>query len=416
MVPMRVHVRLAARDPDEDHRASTPLELLFDLTFVVAVAQAGAGLRNELTSGQAASALVGFPLVFFAIWWAWMNFSWFASAYDNDDVLYRLSVLVQMAGVLTVAVGIPRALEHRDFAVMVVGYVIMRLAMVGLWLRAAASGPEGRSCALRYAGGIAVVQVAWILWLLEAPKDAALWVFLPLALAELAVPIFAEAAGRTAWHPGHIAERYGLFTIIVLGEALSAATVAVRSALQAGTAFAHLATVVVGGLLTIFSMWWFYFDMPAEEIVRAVRRAFAARLNGAFAWGYGHYVIFAAAAATGAGLAVAVDEAARRSRLTRLETGFVSTTPVALYLVAVWALHAPYKPASWLRNWGPPVAVVLVLASSATPQPVLATGIVLATLVGLARAGRRPAAQPDPAAVEESLPSSPTRASSDVPA
>ena len=150
---MQLHVRMAPRDPDEAHRASTPLELFFDLTFVVAVAQAAAGLHHGLVGGHPGDALVAFPLVFFGIWWAWMNFTWFASAYDTDDAAYRLAVLVLMAGVLIMAAGIPRVFDGRHFGVIVAGYVVMRMAMVGLWLRAAASHPEGRPCARRYAGG-----------------------------------------------------------------------------------------------------------------------------------------------------------------------------------------------------------------------------------------------------------------------
>ena len=133
------------RDTHEEHRTATPLELFFDLTFVVAIAQAGSSLHHGLVDGDAGDALLSFPLVFFAIWWAWMNFTWFASAYDNDDVAYRLTVFVLMTGVLILAAGVPRAFDDQDFGVITLGYVVMRLAMVGLWLRAAAQHPEGRS-------------------------------------------------------------------------------------------------------------------------------------------------------------------------------------------------------------------------------------------------------------------------------
>lgn len=84
------------RSPDEEHRAATPLELFFDLVFVVAVAQAAGRLHHAVSGGHAGDALLGYGMVFFAIWWAWMNFTWFASAYDTDDVAYRLLVLVQL--------------------------------------------------------------------------------------------------------------------------------------------------------------------------------------------------------------------------------------------------------------------------------------------------------------------------------
>ena len=106
---------LAGRDPDEPHRASTPLELLFDLSFVVGVATVAAELAHGVAEDHVAASIGHYLMVFFAIWWAWMNFSWFASAYDTDDVVYRLLTLVQIAGVLVLAAGVPAAFEHNDF-------------------------------------------------------------------------------------------------------------------------------------------------------------------------------------------------------------------------------------------------------------------------------------------------------------
>jgi hypothetical protein len=111
-----------------------------------------------------------------------------------------------------------------------------------------------------------------------------------------------EAAGRTTWHPGHIAEQYGLFTIIVLGESLLSATIGVQAALDDESTLGDLVVVIVGGLLIVFSMWWIYFDMPANRMVQGARAAFTDHLAGAFLWGYGHYLVFASVAATGAGL------------------------------------------------------------------------------------------------------------------
>jgi low temperature requirement protein LtrA len=258
----------------------------------------------------------------------------------------------------------------------------MRLAMVSLWLRAAYSDPEGRTVALRYAIGIAAIQVAWVVWLF-LPSDARVPVFVLLAVGEVTVPVWAERAGRTSWNPGHMAERYGLFTIIVLGEALLAASRGVQVALDGRTNFGTIAGVVVGGLLIVFSMWWFHFDMPSEQIVEEIRAAFQERSRGAFTWGYGHYVVYASAAAVGVGITVALDQKTHHSHLTQLQSGLVITVAVTLYLVVVWALHAPYKPPSWLRNYPVPVAAVLILASSATPEPVLATGVVMAALIAV---------------------------------
>ncbi len=115
---------MRGRDPGEVHRAASPLELLFDLTFVVAVAQAAEGLHHALVEDHVVSGLIGYAGVFFAIWWAWMNFTWFASAYDTDDVPYRVLTLVQMGGVLVLAAGVSAALTRFDFTVVTLGYVI----------------------------------------------------------------------------------------------------------------------------------------------------------------------------------------------------------------------------------------------------------------------------------------------------
>ena len=103
----RWHQRMVARDTEESHRASTPLELLFDLCFVVAISQASGRLHHGLEEGRIGFTIVHYLMVFFAIWWAWVNFTWFASAYDVDDVLYRLTTLVVITGALILAAGVP---------------------------------------------------------------------------------------------------------------------------------------------------------------------------------------------------------------------------------------------------------------------------------------------------------------------
>ena len=137
----RWYAPMVARDTGEPHRVATSLELLFDLCFVVAVARAAAQLHHDLSAGHAGHGVLGYVMVFFAIWWAWVNFTWFASAYDTDDAVYRLTTLIQISGVLILAAGVTRAADHDDFRVVTVGYVVMRLALVAQWLRAAHGDP-----------------------------------------------------------------------------------------------------------------------------------------------------------------------------------------------------------------------------------------------------------------------------------
>ena len=91
---------MAGRDPHETGRAATPLELLFDLTFVVAFGIAASQFAHLLAEGHVAAGLAAFFFAMFAVCWAWINFTWFASAYDTDDWVYRLTTMLQMVGVL----------------------------------------------------------------------------------------------------------------------------------------------------------------------------------------------------------------------------------------------------------------------------------------------------------------------------
>jgi low temperature requirement protein LtrA len=363
---------MTARARHEAHRVATPLELLFDLVFVVAIARASEGLHHSIAEAHALQGLMGYLMVFFAVWWAWMNFTWFASAYDCDDVLYRLAVFVQISGALILAAGVPEMFDTRTPNMAVVGgYVVMRVAAVSQWLRAAAADPERRTTARRYAAGISLLQIAWVS-MLALP---AWWSvgFPVLAALELVVPAWAERTVPTTWNAHHIAERYGLFTIIVLGESILAATAAVQSALQSGEALTSLAEVVIGGLLIVYSMWWFYFDRPVHDLLTSLRRAIV--------WGYGHYVLFASAAAVGAGLAVAVDQAVDRAKVSAAGAGAAVAIPVAVYVVCLWLLHD--RPEYRVMRLLGPLAAVVVLFTPLTGHGVLLTGVTLATVVAL---------------------------------
>ncbi|MBC2876034.1 MULTISPECIES: low temperature requirement protein A [Streptomyces] len=346
--------RMTTRGRDEEHRVATPLELFFDLCFVVAVAQAGGQLVHALAEAHVGHGVQGYLMMFFAIWWAWMNFTWFASAYDTDDVLFRGMTLVQIAGVLVFAAGIPRAFDSGDFRVIWSGYLVMRLAMVAQWLRAGLStaGRERRT-ALRYAAGVSACQVGW-LGLLFLPDGAKPWLFLGMAICEMAVPVWAEHDHQTGWHPHHIAERYGLFTIIVLGETVSAATVAVQSAVDEHQALGTLLPIAAGGLLIIFAAYWIYFAVPIHLHLISNRQAFL--------WGYGHYLVFGSVAAIGAGIEVAIEEATGKAHVSTFAASGTVTLAVALFMFTVWLIHSRHQKRGLIQQAVLPVSALLVLA------------------------------------------------------
>lgn len=289
------------RDHAIEERTATPLELAFDLCFVVAVAFLAAELHHGLADGHPWSALATYVLLFVPIWWAWMSYTWFATSFSHDDRWTRILTFAQMGGILAVAAAIPAAADG-DLVPFAAAYALMRVPLVLQWLRSAAADPVHRAFAVTYAAGSALAQALWVLGaVLGGPFGAAVLV---AALAvELGTPMRAvrQAPGRV-FHPRHIAERYGLFTIIVLGETVLAVSVGLREVLERGLG-AQSTALVAGALVSAAALWWVYFAALSTDALVRNRAA-------AFVWGYGHYVVFAAIAAIGAGVRAEIDVAA----------------------------------------------------------------------------------------------------------
>jgi low temperature requirement protein LtrA len=332
---------MSGRDPFEEHRVATPLELLFDLTFVIAFGIAANEFAHMLAENHVGAGLLGFSFATFAVCWAWINFSWFASAYDTDDWIYRLLTMLQMVGVIIMALGFPpmfASIEHGhnvDNRVMVAGYVVMRIALVAQWLRAARQDPEHRSACLTYAAAVTVAQVGWIAAIfLHTTVPVTLVIVALLIGVEFMGPVIAETRkGGTPWHAHHITERYGLLTIIALGEGV-VGTVASLSAVVGAQGWSFDAVfVVVAGVGLTFGMWWTYFIVPQAELLHAHRER-------SFLFGYLPVVTLGAIVATGAGLHAAAYYIEHHSKLSSVETVFSVAVPVATYIASIYLLYA----------------------------------------------------------------------------
>ncbi|WIE74084.1 low temperature requirement protein A [Curtobacterium sp. MCJR17_020] len=362
----RLLPRMRPRDPHEVGRAASPLELFFDLVFVVAVSLSSQALHHLESEGHVATGALSYLMVFFAIWWAWMNFTWFATSFATDDWLYRLMTILQMGGVLVLASGAEAAMVHYDFTLVTIGYVVMRLALVGQWLRASRSHPDLRNTAYRYAGGIVAVQVAWV-GRLFLPETAGFGGFFILVAAEVLIPVWAERCGTTPWNPHHVRERYGLFTLILLGESILAATNAILEALHEGHHIPDLIGIAACGLIIAAGMWWIYFAHEHQH---------QPGLGGSLLFGYFHYVIFAAAGAFSAGIEVTIDATTRHTDLPAVLAAGTLTLPIALFIGSVWWLTLRHG----LTNIGSITVACGVLATlAATLIPGL---VVLGSAIG----------------------------------
>jgi low temperature requirement protein LtrA len=249
----------------------------------------------------------------------------------------------------------------------------MRLAMVSQWLRARHGDPERRATATRYAVGVTVVQLGWVARLF-LPEGLLLVAFAVLAVCEMLVPVVAERAAGTTFHVGHVVERYGLFTLIVLGESILAASNAIRAGLDTGADVPSLVSLSFAGLVIVFALWWLYFDHPAEDLLTSLRKSLT--------WGYGHYLVFASAAAVGAGLEVSVDYDTHVAHLPSLSAALTTTVPVAVFLLVVWFLQV-YETSRGTAKWAFPAGAALVLAASFGPAPIHVTAVLLAALVAV---------------------------------
>ena len=331
---------MGGRDPDEAHRVATPLEMLFDLTFATCFSLAASHLAWALSGGHYSAALLGFGFASFAICWAWINFSWFASAYDTDDWIFRVVTMSQMVGVLVLAIGLPRMFAsierggHLDNSVMVFGYVIMRVALVFQWLRAARHDPARRRACLTYAIAISIAQMGWVLQIAVHFSAAAAFILGSfLALIEMMGPVLAERQdGGTPWHAHHIAERHSLFAIIALGEGVVGTVAALSAVVEQQGWRLDAALVGIAGTGLTFGMWWLYDLLPSAQILERHR-------NRAFVWGIGQILIVTAIVASGAGLRVAAYYIEHQTRISPLATVLSVALPVGAFLGLIYALY-----------------------------------------------------------------------------
>jgi low temperature requirement protein LtrA len=401
MIHDRAHHRrrFSGRDPFEGHRSATPLELLYDLTLVVAFGVAADELAHYVADDHILAGIGGFAFAAFAASWAWVNYSWFASAYDTDDWVFRLATMVQMVGVIVIALGVPQvfaSLDHGDTLdsdVVVAGYVLMRVALVFLWWQVARHDPARRPAAHAYMVTIGIAQAGWIaVTIADLPVATTLALCLPLYAIELVGPFVAERRASTPWHPHHIAERYGLLVIITLGEVILG-TVAALNVLVHGESgwTVDAALLAIGGVALTFGCWWMYFSVPwAEPLVRHRGRGFT--------FGYGHLVIFAPLAAMGAGLHVAAFGLDGEAHIGETAIVFSAAIPFAIFALVFYVLY------SVLIHTGDPfhlgllagTAVILVasvaLAAAGVSVPICLLVLALAplvTIVGYETLGHR---------------------------
>jgi low temperature requirement protein LtrA len=355
------------RDPREPGRTASTLELFFDLVFVVAVSNAAVQLHHALSREPRRDGLTSYAMVFFGSG-GLDELHLVRHVLRHRRLALPLLTIVQMSGVL-VPLGVEPAFTDHDYTLLILAYVVMRVAMVAQWLRA--SCPPGAAADQDLAGGIALLQVCWLL-LLALPEVPGRIAFIVLVGAELAIPVIAERHGTTPWHPHHITERYGLFTLILLGESLLASANAVIEALHDEAALGPLISIAVVAVVVTAALWWIYFWPPHHTAIRD--------LHSSLRYGYVHYFVFAAAGAFSAGIEVEIDVLTGHSQLGDVAASFTVTVPIAIFVLGIWWI-AIRDNADRVVNVALPLGAVLVLFDPIIPIPITLTAVIMVLMV-----------------------------------
>jgi low temperature requirement protein LtrA len=368
----------------------------------VAIGTAANELAHYVAEEHVVAGVAAFAFSTFAVIWAWIGYTWFASAYDTDDWMFRLATMVQMVGVIVVALGIPQVFasmdhgETLDIGVIVAGYVVMRIPILFLWWEVSRQDPQRAPTARTYIVTGVTAQLGWVLLaIIGLSLGPTLALYIALVALELAAPYVSERrGGRTPWHPHHIAERYSLLVIITLGEVILG-TVAALNALVHG---AHgwtvdAALLAVAGVGLTVGCWWMYFAVPwAEPLARHRERGYI--------FGYGHILIFGPLAAMGAGLHVSalMLEGGEEVKIGATGAVFSVALPLAIFALAFYGIysgllheHDPFH-LLLLAGTGAFLVAGVVLAAAGVTMSVCLIVLALApvvTVVGYESLGHR---------------------------
>jgi low temperature requirement protein LtrA len=275
----------------------TPLELFFDLVFVLAITQCTALMSHHPTWSGLAQGL----LVLGVLWWAWVGYAWLTSVIDPEEGAARLVIFAAMAALLIAALCVPHAFGSLALT-FALAFGFFRVAHIALFMLASPDDDALRRAVLGLAVSTAIaVALLVAASLFDGLAQGALWA---LALfLDMGAPYF---FGTDSWKlvPGHFAERHGLIVIIALGESIVAIGVGAAGALNLG-----IGTVAVLGIGLAAAMWWVYFDVVALISARRLGEAEAGREQNALArdsYSYIHLALVAGIVLVAFGLKTAI--------------------------------------------------------------------------------------------------------------
>jgi low temperature requirement protein LtrA len=283
---------LRINESKQEERHATWLELFFDLFFVVAISE----LAHNLNRDVSLSGFLGFLLLFVPIWWSWIGATFYANLFDTDDLGHRLLTALQMLAVTALAVNVHDGLGKSSVG-FALSYAVVRLLLIVEFLRAGRHIVTARPLTTRIVSSCGLGALLWLLSIfVPLPLRFGFWI---LALTiEFTIVLTAGKAVHVELAPdaSHLPERFGLFTLIVLGETVLAV---VNGVAQQHWNFSSAYTAVFS-LSIAFSLWWVYFDNLGGSAIQAARSC--RHIRAYQTWVYMHLPLVIGIAATGVGV------------------------------------------------------------------------------------------------------------------
>lgn len=382
-------LRLYTASGTEERHASW-LELFFDLVFVVAVAALAEWLHHHLTL----AGLVTFTALFVPVWWLWLDFSYYADQFDPHNWSFKLVLLSVMFGIIVLAQAIPEALGSGS-VLFAATYATLRGIIIGLYLWAWRHVSESRELTARYALSFSLALAVW-LFSIWVPAPLRFWLWGLALLIEIGNgPLTYLTIRQVPAQVSHMDERFGLFVIIVLGEAVVAVSAGVTEINWDGPAL----LTALGGFGVAVCLWLLYFIRADAAVINRALRSDRRALFLAYVYGYSHFFVFAGITAAGVGIEAAIPAAAAGQGLP-LGARSVLCGGVIAFLLAASALQwaSPRSlPALLLASrlaaagW---CAALALLGGVLSPLAlVLLIGLALVSLVGLEVRGPVPQTQ-----------------------
>jgi low temperature requirement protein LtrA len=361
------------------------LELFFDLAYVLVVIE----LADTFITDPTWRGTATFAALFVALWFSWVGFTLYANRFDTDDVVFRVAKLtatLAVAGCAAAASGATTSFSTP----FVLSFLLGRVVLLLLHLRAWRHVPDARSTISVYLGATALSTVLWAASL-PVGGSARWWFWAAAVAVDAAGPVVATWRKDNApLHMEHLPERFGLFIILVLGEAVGGAVTGVHDAKWAGPA------VLVGvvGFVIAAALWWNYFDVTASHSEEELQGeddgddepegAEADERHDLFV--YGHLPLSLGIVMAGVGLEELIlhpDEPLPSAG------GWIVTGGLALYLVGS-ALILAGTQRTWRAAWPWPTVALPVVLLVALPRhntALLLVGTVAAVCVALAVVG-----------------------------